>query len=116
MRTAKKWTKFEHLVAALHRMEMKGAVVTWNDKINGRQFDVTVRFKNGPYNYLTVIECKNHATAVTVEKVDSLVTKATDIGADKAVMFSSCGFQSGAKDVAREHGVPLFSLSQTTEI
>ena len=95
---------------------MIGAVVKWNDRINGRQFDVTVRFEHGPYQYLTVIECKNYTSAVKAEKVESLVTKATDVGADKAVMFSARGFQSGAIDVARTHGVPLFSLSQATEI
>jgi hypothetical protein len=116
MRKAEKWKKFEHLVAALHRSEMKGAIVKWNDDIDGRQFDVTVRFEIGPYKYLTVIECKNYIGAVKAEKVESLITKASDIGADKAVMFSSHGFQSGAKAVAKRHGVSLFSLTQTTVI
>jgi hypothetical protein len=112
----KKWEKFERLVAAIHRLEMKGAVIKWNDKINGRQFDVTVRFESGPYKYLTVIECKNYTLPVKAEKIDSLVTKAKDAGADKAVMFSACGFQSGAIEVAKRHCIPLFSLSQLDHI
>lgn len=116
MRVPQKWKKFEHLVAALHRVEMKGADVKWNDKIDDRQFDVIVRFENGPYKYLTVIECKDYATAVEVEKIESLVTKARKVGADKAVMFSSHGFQSGAVKAAVEDGVSLFSLEQIKEI
>ncbi len=116
MRVPQKWKKFEHLVAALHRVEMKGADVKWNDNIDGRQLDVTVRFENGPYKYLTVIECKDYASAVEIEKIESLVTKAKKVGADKAVMFSSHGFQSGAVKAAMEDGVSLFSLEQTTEI
>ncbi len=49
-----KWKKFERLVAAIHSAEQKGASVKWNDAINGRQFDVTIRFKEGFYDYLTV--------------------------------------------------------------
>ena len=111
-----KWQRFEQLVAALHRVEMKGAVVKWNDIINGRQFDVTVRFENGPYKYLTVVECKDVATSVPVEQIESLVTKAKYVGADKAVVFSSHGFQSGAIEAAKLYGIPLFSLSQLDDV
>jgi hypothetical protein len=55
----KNWKLFEKIVAAIHHAESRGAKVVWNDKINGRQFDVTVRFLHGLYEYLTVIECKD---------------------------------------------------------
>ena len=58
----KKWKMFERVVAAIHLAEQKGATVRWNETIKGRQFDVTVRFKNGLYEYLTVVECKDYAT------------------------------------------------------
>ncbi|MBK1838004.1 restriction endonuclease [Azospirillum sp. YIM B02556] len=106
----KTWEKFEQLVAAIHRVEMEGAEVKWNDKINGRQFDVTVRFKTGSYSYLTVVECKNYSTPVKAEKVEALITKYRDVNADKAVMFSARGFQSGAVEVAKKHGVHLYSV------
>ena len=38
------WKQFERLVAAIHHAESQGALVTWNDTIQGRQFDVTIRF------------------------------------------------------------------------
>jgi hypothetical protein len=107
---AKKWKEFERLVAAIHAAEQRGAVVKWNEEINGRQFDVTIRFKNGFYEYLTVIECKNYAEPVPAEKVDALVTKSRDVGANKAIMVSSSSYQKGALDVARRHNIQLLSL------
>jgi len=106
---------FERVVAAIHVAEQKGASVRWNETINGRQFDVTVRFKQGLYEYLTVVECKDYASPVPAEKVDALVTKYRDIGADKAIMIASSGFQSGAIDVARKHGIQLLSLKSLAD-
>src|SRR2546430_2236150 len=83
------WKLLEKLVAAIHRAEMQGAKIKWNEKINGRQFDVTVRFMRGPYRYLTVIECKDWENPVKAETVEALVTKAKDVKADKAVIVSS---------------------------
>ncbi|PYS25085.1 MAG: hypothetical protein DMF72_02855, partial [Acidobacteria bacterium] len=106
---------FERIVAAIHMAEQKGATVRWNETINGRQFDVTVRFKHGLYEYLTVIECKDYANPVSAEKVDALVTKFRDVGADKAIMIVSSGFQSGAIEVAKRHHIQLFSLRKLSE-
>ena len=115
-KSQKVWQKFEKLVAAIHRAEMDGATINWNEKINGRQFDVTIRFKTGVYEYLTVVECKNYSTPVKAEKVEALVTKSRDANADKAIMFSASGFQSGAIEVARRHAVMLFSIRDPEEI
>jgi hypothetical protein len=106
----KKWKMFERIVAAIHVAEQKGATVQWDEKINGRQFDVTIRFKHGLYEYLTVVECKDYAKPVPAEKVDALVTKSRDAGADKAIMVSASGFQAGAIQVAKRHNIQLFSL------
>lgn len=106
----KKWKMFERLVAAIHIAEQKGASVQWDEKINGRQFDVTVRFKHGLYEYLTVVECKDYSKPVPAEKIDALVTKSRDAGADKAIMVAASGFQEGAIQVAKRHGIQLFSL------
>lgn len=102
----------ERLVAAMHVAETPDVAVRWNDAINGRQFDVTLRFRKGVHNYLTVIECKDFADAVPVEKVEAFITKANDAGADKVVMVSSAGFQSGALAVAEKHSVRLFTIEE----
>jgi len=113
MAAGPKWKRFEQLVAAIHFAESKGAQVTWNDEINGRQFDVTVRFKHGLYEYLTVIECKNKDSKVPVGDVDAFVTKSRGVNANKAVMVSARGYQSGCMPVAEKHGVKLLILSET---
>lgn len=112
----KKWKEFERLVAAIHAAEQQGAVVKWNEEIGGRQFDVTIRFKNGLYEYLTIIECKNYAEPVPAEKIDALVTKARDVGANKAIMVSSSSYQKGALDVARRHNIQLLSLQTIRDV
>lgn len=113
---APKWKRFEQLVAAIHYAETQGAVVHWDEKINGRQFDVTVRFKHGLHEYLTVIECKDKTSKVNAEEVDALVTKARDANADKAVIVSSIGFQSGCMPVAERHNIKLLVLTETATI
>ena len=109
---AKQGRWLERLVAAMHVAKTPDVAVRWNDAINGRQFDVTLRFRKGVHDYLTVIECKDFADAVPVEKVEAFVTKADDAGADKAVMVSSAGFQSGALAAARRHNVRLFTIEE----
>ncbi len=41
------WKQFERLVAAIHHSESQGGEVKWNDVIDGRRFDVTVRLNTG---------------------------------------------------------------------
>lgn len=108
--------QLERLVAAIEAMETKGAQVTWDDDIDGRQFDVTLRFKFGLHCYLTVIECKQHNSKVSVDKVDALVTKARDARANKVIMVSTKGFQTGCHAVAERHGVQLLVVTEKSEI
>lgn len=105
-----KWKKFERVVAAIHKAETAGATVTWDEDIDGRQFDVVVRFKMQFYDYLVLIECKDYKSKVKAEQVDAFVTKSSDAGANKAIMVSASGFQEGARRVARKHKIELFTL------
>jgi Restriction endonuclease len=110
------WQKFERVVAAIHVAEEKGATVTWNEDIEGRQFDVVIRFKFQFYDYLVLIECKDWKRPVKVEKVDAFVTKSKAATANKAIMVSASGFQDGARKVARENGIDLYKLSELREM
>jgi hypothetical protein len=112
----KKWKKFERVVAAIHAAENSGATVTWNEHINGRQFDVVIRFKFQFYEYLTLIECRDEQRRVEAGDVDAFVTKSRDAGANKAIIVSSSGFQSGAKTIAEKHNIELFTLTEIHEM
>ena len=111
-----KWKHFERLVAAIHYAVEQGGQVTWNDRINGRQFDVSIRFKRGFYTFLTVIECKDYKKSVPVEKVEAFVTKAIDAKANKAIMVISSSFQDGCLSVAERHNVGLYTLKEVNEL
>lgn len=111
-----KWEGFERIVAAIHVAETHGAAVTWNEIIEGRQFDVTIRFKVGFYEYLTLIECRDYKRPIEVEKVEAFITKAKHHKANKAIMVSAYGFQSGAKKVARRENIELYSLRQISSL
>jgi len=49
-----------------------------------------------------------------MEDVDAFVTKARDNNVNKAVMVTWAGFQSGAIEVAKRHGIDLFTVSFKT--
>jgi restriction endonuclease Mrr len=107
---------FERLVAAVHQTADAGANVKWNDTIHGRQFDVTIRFRKGLYDHLTVVECKNYEKPVPVEKVESFVTKSRDVRANVAVLASTSGFQSGAQDAALRHNITLLHVTPSDDV
>ena len=111
-----KWKHFERLVAAIHQAADRGSQVRWNEVIAGRQFDVTIRFRKGLYDHLTVVECKDYKQAVSVEKVEAFVTKSKDVHANVAVLASTSGFQSGAKDCAMKHGITLLHVTRGATI
>ena len=111
-----KWKHFERLIAAIHRAADEGADVRWDEEIRGRQFDVTIRFRKGLYEYLTVVECKDSKDPVHVEKVEAFVTKSSDAQAHHAVMASTSGFQSAAQEVARKHNLTLLHVTDSADI
>jgi hypothetical protein len=110
------WKHFERLVTAIHQAADQGAVIRWNDTINRRQFDVTIRFRRGLYDYLTVIECKDYERAVPVEKVEAFVTKSLDVQAHHAVIASTSGFQQGARDIALKHNITLIHVTDSEDV
>jgi hypothetical protein len=113
---SEKWKHFERVVAAIHKAADRPADVRWNEIIDSRQFDVTIRFRRGLYEYLTVIECKDYQSAVPVDKVEAFITKARDVKANCIVMASTAGFQSGAQEVALRHDVTLIHVTESAEL
>lgn len=101
----------ERVVAGIMATTTAEADVRWNELINDRQFDVSVRFRLGTLNYLILIEVKNRSRKASAADLDAFVTKARDQNASKAVFVTAAGFQSGALSVAQRHGVELFTVS-----
>ncbi len=113
-----KWKKFEKLVAGIHALKMQGAEVKFNDHIpdrvtgDDRQIDVSIRFKQGFYDYLVIVECKDYDSNVPMEKVEAFHTKMGDVGANHGIMVSPKGFQKGAIKKAEFYGIELFTLTE----
>lgn len=105
----------ERFVTAIHTQEESGAEVRWSEKIQGREFDATIRHTGGDQSRLTVIECKDLSKRVSVNAVEAFVTKAADANASRAIIVSAKGFQRGAIAVAKRHRVELWTLSEFTE-
>ena len=111
-----KWRRFERLVAAIHKAADAGAIVKWDDEISDRQFDVTIRFRKGLYDHLTVVECKDYEKPVPVEKVEAFVTKSRKVQANVAVLASASGFQSGARACAKENNITLLQVTTSDDV
>src|SRR3546814_350328 len=101
----------ERVVAGIHAVSSGDAEVIWNESINGRQFDVVVRFQLGTLAYLVLVEVKNRSRRASAQDVEAFVTKARDQQASKAVFVTVAGFQEGAVAVAKRHGVDLFTVA-----
>jgi restriction system protein len=72
--------------------------------------DVTVRFRLLGADYLTLFECKRHASPVKREHVQVLHDKLRSTGAHKGVVVAASGFQSGALSYAETHGIACVRL------
>lgn len=107
----------ERLVAGIQSFTTTDTTtaVNWNEKINGRQFDVVVRFELALVRYLVLIEVKNHTRKTEARDIEAFITKARDKQADKIIFVNKAGYQSEALEVARRHGVELFSTSFDAE-
>jgi restriction system protein len=85
------------------------------DKLNGLDgeytIDVTVRFKAlAGAQFLTVVECKKHKNSIKREVVQALREKQLSLGAQKAMIFATADFQSGAIEYAGKHGIALVQI------
>ena len=77
------------------------------------QVDVWVRFLRYGIDCKWVIECKLWNRSVSKEKVMALKGIVDDVGADRGIIVTEKGFQSGAYDAARGKNLTLVtSLEQ----
>ena len=106
------WKEFEQLVAAIQRCTHEGAEVLWDKKIDGRQYDCIINFTYGMYDYRVVIECKKETRAIEVGAVEAFVIKSQKVRANKAIMVSRNGFQSGAIETAAAYNIELYQVEE----
>lgn len=100
----------ERVVAGIQAITASDATVVWNDMIDGRQFDVTIRFTLGTIGLFVALEVKDKTRPTSAADIEAFVTKIRDHKIDKGVFVSAAGFQQGAVDVARRHSIDIFSI------
>jgi restriction system protein len=70
------------------------------------EFDAVASFTIFSGARITVlIECKRYSSPVKRDVILALEAKRAEVGANKAIVFATCGFQRGALQYAREHGI-----------
>ena len=74
--------------------------------------DVWVRFKRFGLETKWVIECKCWNSAVPKEKVLALRSIVDDVGADRGILISSAGFQSGAIRASDNTNITLTDIDE----
>jgi restriction system protein len=57
-----------------------------------------------------LVECKRYSKPVEREKVMALWAKLQDVKAHKAMIFATCGFQSGALEYAQTYGIATIAF------
>ena len=75
------------------------------------EFDAVAQFTilNGA-QIVVLVECKRYSSPVEREKILSLWAKMQDVKAHKAMIFATCGFQSGALEYAKTYRIATVSF------
>lgn len=110
-------TEFEILVKEFLEgtgKEIKDFQVIHNDHLGSSdgeyQIDVFVEFQVMGVNFKVLVECKRHKNEIKREVVQLLFDKLRATGSQKGIIFSTSGYQSGAFQFAKEHGIALIRV------
>jgi len=115
----KKWKRFEIMAAKavgtwLEGDGIKVDKVDFDARIQGRitkslrQIDIWLE-KYSP-RHVVAVECKDHSTSISIEKIEAFHSKLADVGADKGVIIAKSGFQQGARAAAGHYGIILMTF------
>lgn len=77
-----------------------------------REFDLYWEYELAGVTYKTVIECKDYASPVSVEKIDALIGKIRDIPDLKPIFATKTGYQSGAEKKASKNKIDLLIVRE----
>lgn len=74
------------------------------------QIDIYAEFTALSVRFKVICECKRYRKPIEREKVVALADKVRSLGAHKAILLSTSGFQSGASEYAKKHGIALIQI------
>jgi hypothetical protein len=118
-------TDYELLVKSVYQEILKqegieNIQVLHNEKVEGKsgvnhQVDVLWRFRRAGIEHLVIVECKNYGRSVELGDIRNFHASMDDIRGAQGVIVSKVGFQSGATDFAKHHGIGLKLLRPPTD-
>ena len=79
------------------------------------QIDVYITHTSVGADMKILAECKQHKKSVGRDKVEVLESRLRSLGAQKGILLSTAGFQSGAIQFAEKHGIALIQVFDTHE-
>jgi hypothetical protein len=112
--------EYEALTKKTYEAILGNIDVRHNVKVRGRsgvehQIDVFWEFRQAGVTHRVLIECKNHASNLTMEKARNFHSVVQDIGNCIGIMVTKTGYQSGAADYCRAYGLQMKVLRSPTE-
>ena len=94
--------------------QLKDFTITHNTDLTSHdgtyQIDLYATFTAMGSKFKVTCECKRYKNKVKREKVVALHDKIRSLGAQKGILLSTNGFQSGAIQYAKEHGIALIRV------
>lgn len=114
---ANDWQAYQNEVAAFFRnLELSAETdLTLQGVRTTHDIDVVVRSQHVGFTVTWIVECKHWKRPVTKLHVLALREIVTDLGADRGILLSEAGFQSGAIEAANLTNVHVNSLATIQE-
>lgn len=108
------WRNYQEEAAALFRslgLEAETDVTLQGTRTR-HDVDVLVKSSHVGFEVTWIVECKHWKTAINKIHVLGLRQIVADVGADRGILLSESGFQSGAMEAANLTNVQLTSLAE----
>lgn len=108
------WKEYQEQAASFFRsLGLEAATdVTVGGVRTNHDIDVLVKSHHGGFDIVWLVECKNWQKPVSKLHVLGLREIVADIGADRGIILSESGFQSGAVEAANLTNVHVTSLQE----
>src|SRR5713226_3418483 len=112
------WDQYEHEVVKLFAewgAELDEFRITHRERVQGSDgtyvIDSVIRYRAMGMSFLVLVEAKLHGRPVERSDLQQLYQKVVSTGAHKGVLVSSGGFQAGALEFAKHHGIALIQFA-----
>lgn len=80
--------------------------------VNNFELDLSYTINIGGFDYFTIIECKNWNKTISQGMLTALKGVMDEVKAQKAIMITALGFQSGAIKYAKSHRIGLTVITK----